>query len=270
MASPSPILSQAFTEVFDDLKHQNVPQGTRWADVARASQLPPPGTWRIWGLVTGRGWGKTRVQAEFAHQKAKAIPGSAGFIAARTLKDAKKAIIGNPRSGILATQHPNNRCEFRSQDGVIKWANGSIAHIHTSEEPDSARGPEYEWGVADEIGTWKRVVDFEGNTLWDNLQFGLSAGRNPQMVAGTTPRRGNRAVKRPRVGPHRGTAIGRIDLSSHEPVSSGFCLSRESRFHFERVATKRRYTVEIPLWRDGEDLAHPDGAHLSAKAPNDR
>jgi len=157
-----------------------------WRFWARHDQLAPEGLWRIWAPITGRGWGKTRSISEWAHGKA--ASGAAGFIAARTLKDARKGIIGHPRSGLLATQRADNPCRYREQRGVVEWANGAFADVHTSEEPDAARGPEYEWGVADEVGTWKRVVDFQGNTTWDNLQFGLRAGDHPQMAAATTPR----------------------------------------------------------------------------------
>ena len=125
---------------------------------------------------------------EWGHEKIAANPGSCGFIAARTLKDARKGVIGNPRAGLLATARPENPCTFHEQRGVVKWRNGAWADVHTSEEPDGARGGEYEWGLADEVGTWKRTVDFQGNTTWDNLQFALRAGPHPQMVSGTTPR----------------------------------------------------------------------------------
>jgi phage terminase large subunit-like protein len=159
-----------------------------WPFWARHSQLPPADNkWRIWAPITGRGWGKTRATAEWA--QAKAANKSYGFVGARTLKDARKTIIGHPTSGLIATASASNPCKFFEHKGIIQWANGSVADVHTSEEPDGARGPEYEWGVADEVGTWKRSVDFQGNTTWDNLQFGLRAGPHPQMVAATTPRK---------------------------------------------------------------------------------
>lgn len=30
----------------------------KWRDLARPSQLPPPGEWRVWLILAGRGWGK--------------------------------------------------------------------------------------------------------------------------------------------------------------------------------------------------------------------
>lgn len=165
----------------------------------RPKQVPPDGPWRFWTLITGRKWGKTRVLSEFCHESANSQRGSAGFIAGRTLGDVNRAIIVHPTSGILATQKKDNPCEVKQQRGgggwIVRWANGSFADIHTSEEPDRARGPMYSWGVADEVGTWKRVVDFEGNTTWANLDFALSGGDNPRAVVASTPRRGSKLIR---------------------------------------------------------------------------
>jgi len=131
--------------------------------------------------------------SEFIHDKAAtAIRGEIGFLAARTLGDVEKVMIGHPTSGLLVTQRPENPCEFKRLPGrstpCLVWANGAYAETHSSEDPERARGPQYAWGGADEIGTWKRVVDFKGNTTWTNLQMGLRGGSHPQMIAVTTPR----------------------------------------------------------------------------------
>ena len=36
-----------------------------WRAVARPEQLEPPGDWSTWLILAGRGWGKTRVGAEW-------------------------------------------------------------------------------------------------------------------------------------------------------------------------------------------------------------
>lgn len=138
----------------------------------------------------GRGGGKNRALAEFVHAKATENPGAAGFLAARTLGDVSRTIIGHPQSGLLVTMPPDNPCEVARRHNVmvVEWANGAYAELHTSEEPEAARGGEYNWGAADEIGTWKRKVDFEGNTTWVNLGFALRGGVHPQMIATSTPR----------------------------------------------------------------------------------
>ena len=49
-----------------------------WRLWARRSQLPPPGDWRVWLLMAGRGFGKTRAGAEwvrgFAETSRRAMP----------------------------------------------------------------------------------------------------------------------------------------------------------------------------------------------------
>lgn len=163
-----------------------------WAFKARHNQIPPSGKWRIWLVKTGRAFGKTTMLSEFCHDKADAMPGKAGFIAARTNADVAKVIVGHPTSGLIATQRPHNPCEFKRHLGVVKWANGAYAEVQTSEEPEGARGPHYSWGGADEIATWKKTQGSDGLTLWDNLQFALRAkpgsGAVSQMIAATTPR----------------------------------------------------------------------------------
>ena len=50
--------------------------GRRWTAAgryrARPEQLPPTGSWRVWLLVAGRGFGKTRCGAEWVRAEVKA------------------------------------------------------------------------------------------------------------------------------------------------------------------------------------------------------
>ncbi len=151
----------------------------------------PEGTdWDLWAPITGRGWGKTRCLAESAHVLAGRNPGLAGGLAARTLIDVAQVVIGHPRSGLLATSHRENPCKLvsRIRHPVIEWANGAYAEFQSSEEPDKARGHEYAWTVCDEVGTWKTVRDFEGNTTFDNLVFSTRGSEQSPMIAATSPR----------------------------------------------------------------------------------
>lgn len=229
-----------------------------WPFWARHSQLPPADNkWRIWAPITGRGWGKTRATSEWTQTKA--ATKSYGFVGARTLKDARKTIIGHPTSGLLATAHKDNPCKLLENRGVIQWANGSVADIHTSEEPDGARGPEYEWGVADEVGTWKRTVDFQGNTTWDNLQFGLRAGAHPQMSCATTPRKCEavRYLLDAAGDPKSGVVVvGGSMLENRSNLAASFLEYIQERYGGTR------------LWRqegEGEMLADVEGAIVSNK-----
>ena len=42
-----------------------------WEFWGRPNQLEPPGDWKIWLILAGRGWGKTRTGAEFVLKKIK-------------------------------------------------------------------------------------------------------------------------------------------------------------------------------------------------------
>ena len=44
-----------------------------WRLWARPSQLPPPVDWRVWLLMAGRGFGKTRAGAEWVRGFAEAL-----------------------------------------------------------------------------------------------------------------------------------------------------------------------------------------------------
>src|SRR5437879_2257876 len=64
---------------------------------AREPQKPPPGDWRAWLLLAGRGFGKTRAGAEFV--RANVMAGRAHHIAlvAPTALDARSVMVGRKR-----------------------------------------------------------------------------------------------------------------------------------------------------------------------------
>src|SRR5262249_4916295 len=68
---------------------------------ARDEQLPPPGDWRVWLLLAGRGFGKTRTGAEFV--RASVVSGVARRIAlvAPTALDARSVMVEG-ESGLLS------------------------------------------------------------------------------------------------------------------------------------------------------------------------
>jgi hypothetical protein len=45
-----------------------------WEYIARKEQLPPPCDWRVWMIMAGRGFGKTRAGAEWVRMIADANP----------------------------------------------------------------------------------------------------------------------------------------------------------------------------------------------------
>jgi phage terminase large subunit-like protein len=155
-----------------------------WRFYARPDQLPPPGDWRTWLILTGRGWGKTRATCEYV--RARVESGTAGRVAliAATAADARDVLVEG-ESGILAIWPPEGgrvgRPTYEPSKRRLTWPNGAIATTYSAEEPDRLRGPQHDLALGDEIAVWPPET-------WDMLQFGLRLGPDPRAVAATTPR----------------------------------------------------------------------------------
>jgi phage terminase large subunit-like protein len=162
-----------------------------WNFFARKDQLPPPGDWRTWLFLAGRGAGKTRSAAEFIRAKIKSGCHSAGLIAP-TAAAARDVMVEGAFSGMLAVCWSNDRDNNNRVIGVpqyepskrrLTWANGAIATCYSAEEPDRLRGPQHDVLWCDELAAWATPT-----AAWDMAMFGLRLGVNPQVVVSTTPR----------------------------------------------------------------------------------
>lgn len=149
---------------------------------ARSNQRPPDGDWRIWGIVSGRGFGKTKSGAQWVISKAE--QGHKGMriaIIAPIARDVRKVMIEGP-AGILASSSPWFRPEYFPSKCEIHWPNGVIGDTYAAEDPDRLRGHNSSFGWCDEISSW-------GNPeVWDMFMFGLRIGDNPQAMFTTTPK----------------------------------------------------------------------------------
>ena len=154
----------------------------------RPEQKIPDGDWFITALVAGRGFGKTLTAAQWIRRKALEHPGCRIAIAARTVADVRNTMVLG-ESGILAVHHPDERPEYKQHVQSLIWPNGSQALLLSSEAPDSARGPQFHYGVGDEFAAWKTNVDASGATLFSNLVAATRLGENPQLLLATTPKR---------------------------------------------------------------------------------
>jgi phage terminase large subunit-like protein len=151
-----------------------------WEFWARPEQLPPAGNWRIWLILAGRGWGKTRCLSEWVRAQIEAGHGRGGLIA-RTSADARDVMVEG-ESGLLAVCPPWNRPTYEPSKRRVTWPNGALVTLYTAEEADTLRGPQHSFLGCDELATWT------GRDAWDQAQFGLRLGANPRIAIGTTPR----------------------------------------------------------------------------------
>jgi hypothetical protein len=87
-----------------------------WKHWARKEQRPPPGDWRSWLYLAGRGAGKTRSGAEWIHQQ---VGGGRRRIAlvAPTAADARDVMVEGER-GILAVS-PDDARRRRFQTSLV-------------------------------------------------------------------------------------------------------------------------------------------------------
>lgn len=153
-----------------------------WPFWARPDQLPPEGLWTTWLILAGRGYGKTRCGSEWVRQVAFDNPGCLIALVGETAADARKVMVeGN--AGILQTSPPEFMPEYSPANRQLTWPNGSMAFTYNATQPDQLRGPQHHFAWCDEIAKWQYMQE-----SWDQLQFGLRLGTNPQQIVTTTPR----------------------------------------------------------------------------------
>ena len=150
-----------------------------WEAWARDDQIPPGGTWAIWLVKAGRGWGKTRVGAEWVRSVAQ--PGARIALVGSTAADVRDVMIEG-ESGILRVCPANERPNYEPSKRRLTWPNGAIATAYSAEEPDRLRGPQHTHAWCDEVAAWGKAE------TWDMLLMGLRLGRDPRVVATTTPK----------------------------------------------------------------------------------
>jgi phage terminase large subunit-like protein len=166
-----------------------------WRFWGRPPQFAPSGnprtedgSWKTWLAMAGRGFGKTRLGAEWirgvACGETPEAPGSATRIAliGETARDVRKVMVEGD-SGILAVHPPAFRPEWQPSTRTLMWPNGCIAATYNATEPDELRGPQFDAAWCDELAKWAYATE-----TWDQLQFGLRLGDDPRQLVTTTPR----------------------------------------------------------------------------------
>jgi len=150
-----------------------------WRFWARDAQLAPPGDWRIWLFLGGRGSGKTRAGAEWiAGLIASGCYARVGLIGA-THNDARQVMIEG-ESGLLRVC-PGTR--YEPSNNRVLWPSGAMATVLSAEEPDSIRGHQFDAAWGDEYAKWSNPQ----NAL-DMLLMSMRLGKDPRLALTSTPR----------------------------------------------------------------------------------
>jgi phage terminase large subunit-like protein len=152
-----------------------------WPIYARAAQLPPPDDWRIWLLLAGRGFGKTRSGAEWVRDQIENNGARRIALIAPTAQDARDVMVEG-ESGLLAVAPSWSRPRYEPSKHRLVWRGGAIATLFSADEPERLRGPQFDAAWCDELAAWRY------EEAWHMLMFGLRLGARPRVVVTTTPK----------------------------------------------------------------------------------
>ena len=150
------------TGPYDDMIADETPQGARtrhmlseeldqteknsfaylWEYLARKEQLPPPGDWRVWMIMAGRGFGKTRSGAEWVRMVADSNPEARIALVSSSLAEAR-AVMVEGESGLLAICRPGHKPIFEPSLHRVRFKSGAQAQLFSAAEPESLRGPQH-------------------------------------------------------------------------------------------------------------------------------
>lgn len=150
-----------------------------WRFWGRPDQFAPEGEWRVWLVLAGRGWGKTRVGAEWVRQSVKDY--AYVNLIAPTADDARDIMVEG-ESGVLAICPPDERPLYVPSKRRLEWPNGARSLIFTADEPERLRGKQHMRVWADELAAWRYPE------AWVQMTMGLRLGKDPRAIATTTPK----------------------------------------------------------------------------------
>jgi phage terminase large subunit-like protein len=154
-----------------------------WHQARREAQVPPPGDWRWWVIMAGRGFGKTRTGAEFIREEITHKRMRRVALVGATAADVRDVMIEGESGLIAVCRRHGLDAHYEPSKRKVTFSNGAVAKTYSAEEPDRLRGPQHDGAWADEVAAWE-----DGKDTWDQLQFGLRLGDNPRGIATTTPR----------------------------------------------------------------------------------
>lgn len=159
-------------------------QAVNWFYVehARDKQLPPAGDWFCWLIRSGRGFGKTRTGAEWVIERARSGYRHIALIG-QSKADVRDTMVELGESSIMKISPPWFMPEYEPSKRRLAWPNGATATVFSGDEPDQLRGPQHDTAWVDELAKFRYPEE-----TWDNMEFGLRLGANPQACVTTTPR----------------------------------------------------------------------------------
>lgn len=235
---------EAMAKLIKHWTRAKIDEAARWPFWQRRDQLSPPGDWRVWLVMAGRGYGKTRMGAEWVEQRAIEHPGARIALVGATLNETRNVMVEG-ESGLISLTR-DDALDWEPSLRKLRWPNGSVATVYSAAEPESLRGPQHDFAWADEIAKWPH-----GIATWDNLMLGLRLGDQPRAMATTTPRPVplvRRLVAEKGVATTQGGTLDNIRNLPHEFIDGVIAMYGETRFGRQELEGILIDDVEGALW----------------------
>ena len=150
-----------------------------WELWARPLQLAPPGDWRFWLNLSGRGVGKTRTGAEFIRAR---VDRYQYITLCGAIASEVRDVMVEGESGLLSVFPPWQRPVYEPSKRRLTFHTGARAEMLSADEPDRVRGRQSDLLWCDELAAWRYPESF------DQLMLGFRLGLDPRCVITTTPK----------------------------------------------------------------------------------
>lgn len=181
---------KAFLNTLSEDEIKNL--GYCWQLWARENQLPPPKDivdhylgWKYWVVLAGRGFGKTRLAAEYVRYRIEKGLSKRIALIGPTYRDVLQTMIKG-ESGLQSVFPKNWTLKLNRSDGTITFFKNNIemakGFIYTGEEPERLRGPQHDFAWIDELAAFKYIEE-----VWSLFVPGLRLGK-AQAIFTTTPK----------------------------------------------------------------------------------
>ena len=150
---------------------------------ASGQLAPVEAHWRVWLMLAGRGFGKTRAGGEWIHRLA--LTGAKHIaIVGATIDEARAVMIEGPSGLLSIARRKRAPVKWEPSLGRLTWRRGSVAQLYSGDNANGLRGPEHDFAWADELAKWRQA-----DAAFMNLQMGLRRGPRPRALVTTTPRK---------------------------------------------------------------------------------
>jgi phage terminase large subunit-like protein len=155
-------------------------------------QREPEGDWRVWLMMGGRGFGKTRVGAEWVWARTREVKGAEIALVGGTIDEVVQVMVEG-ESGLISAARTGESARWVASRRRVEFSNGALAFAYSAEKPEKLRGPQHHFAWCDELGKWPATGSGQGTVgrgekAWDNLQMTMRLGTRPRIVVTTTPR----------------------------------------------------------------------------------